>query len=376
MKILFTGGESGGHFYPIVAVIQELQNIIKKERLLGVKLYFMAPNPYDKNFLFENDVIFEKVSAGKLRRYFSLQNITDIFKTGFGIIGAIFKIFSIYPDVVFGKGGYGSFPALLAAKLFRIPVIIHESDTVPGRVNMWAGKFAKRIAISYPEAAEYFPKDKVAYTGNPVRKEIMIPAESGAFEFLNLEPNVPVILVLGGSQGASLINNSILSILPDLVGHYQIIHQTGKNNFETVKETAKVVLAQSEHAERYRPFDYLNTLALRMAAGAADLVISRAGSSIFEISAWAVPSLLIPISDSNGDHQRKNAYLYARTGAANVLEEGNLTPHLIVSEIEKIMTNPELQKKMTESAKNFNRPDAAEIIAKELISIALEHEGE
>src|SRR5581483_6227395 len=108
----------------------------------------------------------------------------------------------LYPDVVFGKGGYGSFPTLLAARLFRIPVVIHESDAAPGRVNAWAGKFAVKIALSYPEAAEYFPKEKVAFTGNPVRKALMLPAREGVNEFLKLEADIPVLYVTGGSQGA------------------------------------------------------------------------------------------------------------------------------------------------------------------------------
>ena len=165
----------------------------------------------------------------------------------------------IFPDVIFSKGGYASFPTVLAAKLFRIPIIIHESDSTPGRVNKWAGKFATKIAISFPEASKFFPKDHVAYTGNPIRKELFTLATEGAHEFLRLETGVPVILILGGSQGSEMINDLIIEALPELVKKYQVLHQTGSRNFEQTKASGEIVLEGSDYKQRYRPFEYLNT---------------------------------------------------------------------------------------------------------------------
>src|SRR3989344_3648489 len=161
MKIVFTGGGTGGHFYPIIAVAQKVNQIIDHENILGAKLYYLSDSPYDREMLFENRLIYEEVGSGKMRTYFSLKNFLDLFKIFFGTLGAIYKIFSIYPDVVFGKGGYASFPTILAARILRIPILIHESDSAPGRVNAWAGHFAKKIAVSFNEAAEYFPKKNV-----------------------------------------------------------------------------------------------------------------------------------------------------------------------------------------------------------------------
>ena len=160
MRILFTGGGSGGHFYPIIAIAKELTEIVKEKKLLKPDLYYMSPTDYNPSLLFENGIIYKKNSAGKLRRYFSIKNFFDFFKTGWGTLTSLIMIWRLYPDVVFGKGGYASFPALMSAKILRIPVVIHESDTSPGIVNMWAGKFAQRIAISYPEAAKFFPAGK------------------------------------------------------------------------------------------------------------------------------------------------------------------------------------------------------------------------
>lgn len=374
MKIVLTGGGTGGHFYPIVAVAEELRDIARTEKILEPKLYYFAPNQYNSKELFDREINFEMVPAGKRRKYSSILNFIDIFVMGYGILVALVKLFFIFPDVVFSKGGYVSFPAVLAARILGIPVVIHESDSVPGRVNAWTGKFAARVALSYKEAAQYFPEGVTAYTGNPVRKELITTLTSGAYEYLHLEKDIPVIFILGGSQGSQIINDAILSALPRLVQKYQIIHQTGRKNFAEVSNTADVVLENSNFKGRYKPFDYLNTLAMKMSAGVSNLIISRGGSTIFEIACWAVPSIIIPITSSNGDHQRKNAYNYAREGGAIVIEEANLSSEIIVSEVDRILSNEDTKKAMSEASAKFARKDSANLIAQEILKIALTHE--
>ncbi len=374
MKILFTGGVTGGHFYPIIAVAEALHESVREKKLVDPMLYFAAPDPYDKEMLVANDITFVPTSAGKLRRYFSILNFFDYFKTAWGVLRSVLRIFFLYPDVVFGKGGYGSFPTLLAAKLFRIPVVIHESDAAPGRVNAWAGKFATKIAVSYPEAAKYFPEDKVAFTGNPVRKALLLPAREGVHEFLGLEKDVPIIYVTGGSQGAEAVNEAVLAALPQLVEKYQIVHQTGGLNLKEVESRAKVALANSPYAKRYKTYAYLNDQALRMVAGASQLVISRAGSTIFELALWGIPSIIVPIPEPISHDQTKNAFAYARSGGAVVIEQNNLTQNLLVSEINRIMGDKALWEKMSSSARAFARADAARLVADALLDIALTHE--
>lgn len=376
MKILLTGGGTGGHFYPIIAVAEALRQISKDEKLLDAKLYYMAPTEYDERALLENNIIFERSYAGKVRRYFSLWNITDAFKTALGVVKAIIRVWDIYPDVIFGKGGYVSFPVLLAARILGIPVVIHESDSHPGRVNRWAGRFAQKVAISYQEAAEFFPQDKVAFTGNPVRKEIIEPIHEGAREYLHLDLGIPTILILGGSQGSQRINEALIDILPDLVKKYYVIHQTGKDNLEEMTNTAAVILRESVHQSRYKPFAYLNTLALRMAAGAASLIISRAGSTIFEIALWRVPSIIIPIPEEISHDQTSNAFAYAASGACSLIEEVNLSPHVLSAEIDRIINNPAIAEAMKKGAQSFAHKDAAEKIAREILKIALGHARE
>ncbi len=375
MKIVFTGGGTGGHFCPIIAVAQKVNQIIDNEHILGPKLYYFSNDPYDKEMLFENGLMYEEVNSGKMRTYFSFRNFFDIFKVFFGIINALFKLYSIYPDVVFGKGGYASFPTLFAARVLGIPVIIHESDSAPGRVNKWAGGFAKKIAISFTEVADYFPKNKTAWTGQPIRTEIENKASlQDAMNYFKLESEIPVILILGGSQGAELINNTILDALPKLVSNYQVIHQTGVLNFNAVSKQANVVLRESPHKTRYVSRAFLNPLAIKMAAGAATLIVSRAGSMLFEIASWGVPSILIPIAETNLDHQKKNAFNYARSGASSVVEEANMTANILSGEIERIIENKEEYNKMAQSAKNFHKPDAAMKIARAIVDLALSHE--
>lgn len=382
MKIIITGGGTGGHFYPLIAVVEEIRSLAKEKRIIDPEIYFISVNPYNPGLLFENKIQYIQINSGKFRRNFTshnfLRNILDVFRIIPGIFHALWKVFLIYPDVVFGKGGYSSFPTLFASIILAIPVVIHDSDSIPGKVNAFIGKFAKRIAISYPDAAKYFPKanseGRVAWTGNPIRKEIINPKSEGAKEAYKLEDNIPVVLVLGGSQGAQLINDALVDALPNLVEFCQIIHQTGENNFEAVRGRSVVALRNSSHANRYKPYPYLNEEQIQFAYSASDLIISRAGSTIFEIAVSGKPSILIPINEVVSRDQRKNAFSYGRTGAAIVVEENNLQPEIITAEITKILKNPELQEKMKLAATAFAKKDAARTIAEAILDIGLSHE--
>lgn len=375
MKILLTGGGTGGHVYPLFAIAEELNRIADEEKFIKFKIYFASDKPYDKETLERLFITYVPVTAGKLRVYFSLRNVVDVFKTGFGVIGALWKLFKIYPDVVISKGGYVSFPMLCAARFFRIPVIIHESDTVPGRVNIWAGKFARKIALSFPEAAMYFDQSRVSITGQPVRKSIALPAREGAHSFFDTDPEIPTIGIFAGSQGAQVINEAIVRILPELIERYQVIHQTGEKNFAEVASDVGVILADNTKRNRYKPFPFFNDVQTKMLGGAATLIVGRSGSSLFEIAAWGKPSILIPYAAAHGDHQRKNAYHYARTGACVVIEEANLTPSVLKNEIDTLIDHKDKYDTMAQHAKAFYKEDAARKIAIEAVKIALEHEA-
>lgn len=371
MKILLTGGGTGGHFYPILAVARALKKIAQEERIFEMELTYFSDDPFDADLLRQEGIRFKKVPAGKARRYFSFLNVVDIFKTLWGTVKAILDIFLDMPDVIFSKGGYASFPALIASRLFRLTVMIHESDIEPGRVNRWAGRFAESVAISFPEAIKYFPEEKTAFVGNPIRSRLL----GGNLEEAKLifgADTAPTILILGGSQGSVLINNVVLDILPDLVKEIRVIHQCGDKNLDSVSKQSSVILEKSEFKDRYHFFGTLSEDELRAASFMSTLIVSRAGGgAIFEIAAWGKPAILIPLARAAQDHQRKNAYAYTRTGAAEVIEEVNLTPHILLAQIKKILSDTARQEKMKEAATRFARTDAAYKIAKEIIALAL-----
>ena len=374
MKILLTGGGTGGHFYPLMAVAKALNAVADQEKIANLELVYMAEHPYDRNILLQNGIKFKKIYSGKIRRYFSFLNVIDAAKLIPGVLKSIFGMYLDFPDVVFSKGGYESFPPVLAARILGIPIMIHESDAIPGKANVWAGKFAKRIAVSFDGSAEYFPKGNAAVAGNPIRKEFFIREVLGAKEYFKLEDGTPTIFIFGGSQGAKNINDNVLDILPELLPDYQIIHQCGENNYQECRGRADLILENLPFKNRYKLFSSLEFDEMRMAYGAADLAVSRAGSgSIFEIAASGLPSIIIPLDGSAQEHQRENAYAYAKSGAAAVMEEYNLKPHILKSEIDRLFAGKEEMMNMSEAAKQFSKPDAAEKIAREIIRLAIEH---
>ena len=367
MKIVITGA-GGGHFYPLIAVAERVRKECFIQKLIQPELYFFSDQAYDEEALFGVNCKFIEIPAGKLRLYPSLETVTDLFKTVYGCIVAIEKLYSVYPDVVFAKGGYASFPTLFAARVLSIPVVVHESDTVPGRTTVWAGKFASRIAVSYEEAAKLYPKDKVALTGQPVRDDLL-PPEDYHREYPKKDR--PVILIYGGSQGSQAINTAILEVLPKLLEHYDVVHQTGKNNIEIVKAVTDELLKNHEYKDHYFVDGFIDP---SLFFPKVDLVITRAGSAMFEMVLWQLPMIVVPIPETISRDQRTNAYAMASHGFATVLEENNLSPNILLAMISQILDSEEKYMSMTKHAAVYNNGrTAATTIARELIRISLSH---
>lgn len=369
MKIGFVGGGTGGHFYPLIAVAEVLETTNPE-----VELYYFGPAPYSKESLLKHNITYIYCPAGKVRRYFSVRNFFDSFKVFFGVFVAIAKLYTIYPDVIFSKGSYTAAPILIAARLLRIPVVIHESDSKPGRANKLAKNFARYIAISYQDAAQYFPAGKTALTGIPLRKEIRT-INPRPFESLGIPGDKPLIYVTGGSLGAERINTVIVASLPELLPHYRIFHQVGDANLKDIQLTAQSLLENSPLQSNYYVVGSVPGAVVSQLLDAATLVISRAGSTtLYEIAHHSKPAIVIPIPQEISHDQRSNAYAYAHNGGASVIEEKNLTTHLLVEEIRSIINDPVRNRAMGEAARAQSQPDAAEKIAALLISIGKEHE--
>lgn len=359
MKIIFTGGGTAGHIFPVIAIIRELRNVYPG---VDLKIYYAGPeNKHGEVLLNQENVKVINILCGKVRRYFSFKNIPDIFKTPLGILQSLWKLFFIAPDIVFSAGGYGSFPISVAAYLLRIPLILQESDIAPGLVSKITSRWALEIFTSFPDT-EYFPKDKTICIGNPTRLSLLGGTKEKAKEIFKLSDR-PLLLVLGGSQGSRTINQLIIEILPDLLNQFEIVHQTGIANQKQIKAEADILLRKEERPF-YHCFSFLNEEQMKNALTASRLVISRAGSgAIFEIASAGKPMILIPLSGSAQDHQIKNAYKVADLGCGEVIEEQNLKPHLFVQRIKNLFDSPETLSTMAENSKIFSRPKATTIIA-------------
>jgi len=370
MKILFTGGGSGGHVLPIIAITREIRKFsIQKE----LEFFYAGPKDgFGSLLLSQEDIKIKNVTSGKIRRHVDkeglFQNFIDIaFKIPFGIMQSFFYIFFLAPDLIFSKGGFGSVPVVITGWLLGVPVFIHESDSIPGLANKFLARFSSKILTSFPRTTE-FDEEKMILIGNPIRREILGGSKEKAIEIFKLTEKKPVILVLGGSQGAERINNLFLEILPKIIQEFEIIHQCGENNFERVNNESKVMIKEFLH-KYYHPFPFLKEEELKNAYAACDIVISRAGAgSIFEIAAVGKPSILIPLPESAQNHQINNAYIYAKSGAAIVLESANFTPHFFFEQLKILFTNPEKLKEMGESTKKFAKPSAAKDVARYILS--------
>ncbi len=369
IRILLVGGGTGGHFYPLISIAEALNaGSIKPQ------LFYAGPDRYDADILALENITFIYIPAGKRRRYASIRNFFDLFKTAFGTFLAVIKLYVLYPDVVMSKGGYTSVPVVLAAGFLRIPIVVHESDAVMGSANALASKFAHDVVVTYPETQSVHTRAPIHILGIPVRKTLLKNSSHDATEKLAVDPNRPVILVLGGSQGAERVNELILDSLDELLVDLTVIHQTGKQNIELCKLASENLIPDIHMRKHYHPVAFLDASTLNDAYHLAKIVISRAGSnSIYEIALHGKPAILIPIPEEISHDQRTNAYAYARAGGASVMEERNLTDSLLRAEIDRIMQNSDIYTRMVQSAQMFAKRDAAENIGTLLTSVAMKH---
>ncbi len=373
MKIAYTGGGTGGHMYPIIAVNEELLDVYETGKFVDQGIYFFSNSPYDKFLLQKNFIEYVHIPAGKLRLYPSFQNFIDIFKTLYGIIIASIRLYAIMPDVVFGKGGYASFPTVFAAWMLGIPVVIHESDVAPGRSNSLCAKFATFVCTSYAEAFEYFDnKEILIHTGQPMRRALQARA-SEEFAYEGVDRNKKTLLVIGGSQGAALFNDLVAGLAPELLETHNILHITGTKNYEAQKKLMDSLLANNPYKSSYIIFDYVDEVMFKKLASAADAALTRAGSTLFELACMELPCIVVPFTVSNRDHARKNAFAFAATGAGIVIEESNLSTQIFLKELYEIETDIRYkQSAQTFPSLKLHR-HAAKTIADLLITVAKEH---
>lgn len=356
MKIVFTGGGTGGHVIPNLAIIAELKKIKPKIQIF----YIGSRDGIEQKIAKKAGIEFHSVTTGKLRRYFSLKNFSDASRIPLGIIQAIKLLRKIKPSVVFAKGGFVSVPTAIAAGILKIPLIIHESDITLGLATKICSKFANKICLSFPPLKNAKLKIKNAQlTGNPVRTN---GSAIKGKKFLGFKNKKPIVLVAGGSSGSAFLNQLVSKTLFPLIEKTNIVWLTGEN--AKCKINPRDISGVNVKVFQFLEKEYLDVLAT------ADLVISRAGANaLFEIAAAGKPSILIPLpkAGSRGD-QILNAKFFAKSGASIVLLQEKATPKKFTKLVTGLISNKSHQRKMSASAKKIAPKNAAKKIAKLILN--------
>ncbi|MDD5606164.1 MAG: UDP-N-acetylglucosamine--N-acetylmuramyl-(pentapeptide) pyrophosphoryl-undecaprenol N-acetylglucosamine transferase [Patescibacteria group bacterium] len=319
-----------------------------------VLLYVGSTKPADRELVESAGIEFRAISAGKLRRYFSLENVADVFRFFRGVGQAKKIIADFAPDIVFAKGGYVSLPVVLAAARAGVPVVVHESDNRLGLSNRLSLRAATRVAVAYP-IAQYLKnnpklsqyKAKLVYTGLPMDVDLLKTQPRTFFHNRR-----KTLMVAGGSQGAKAINETFWKILPEVLTNYNVIHQTGTLSFERAK--AEKTTLPDTLAENYFIFDF-DIRTYREGLLAADAIVSRSGSSVFDFQAFGVPAILIPLPGSAGDHQVRNAHFLTETGAATALDQKKLTPEKLLAMIEQVLNEDDVREVMTQKMQELGK---------------------
>lgn len=383
MRVVLTGGGTGGHLTPLIAVARALQRAAETgasgdggsaEPELEL-LYLGVVTDIDRSALETAGIPYRHVPSGKIRRYMSGAPLTIVdllFRLPFGVLRALRVLFFLMPDVVFSKGGYGCIPVVIAAWVYRIPILLHETDAAPGLANLRLARYASAVALGFRGAERWFPPDKTFVAGTPVRETFThLPDQATARQRLSLHDRKPVLFVTGGSQGAQRVNTAVLAVLPQLLSRAQVLHQVGERNLPAVREFAEKDLRHLPDVADYHVFGFLAEEEMALAFAAADLVVSRAGgTALAEIAAAGRASLLIPLHGAAQQHQWENAYVFREEGAAFVLDETNLTPALLLATVERALGVPQDLRLMGERVRSLSRPRAADELAATLVGMA------
>ena len=380
LKILIAGGGTSGHISPALAVIGALRE--------------MADADFDPQFLYigchsglENQIIpahgipLVNIETGKLRRYLSSENLRDLFRVPVGTKQALRIIKDFAPDVVFSTGGYVAVPAVWAAKLRGVPVLMHEQTVEIGLSNRLIAPFATRIALSFESARSELSSSaqkKAFVSGNPVRSSILNGDADKARKWCGFDPHntdFQTLYITGGSQGSQRINHAILEILAPLLEQCQVIHQCGKQTGETQDEDllkAAIEKLPAELRNRYFVTDFIRD-ELADVFALSDFVLGRSGAgTVAELCLLGKPALYIPLVPTGGDEQTRNAKMCEQIGAAEILAQIELTPEKLLHRLKVLLSNPPKLEKMSQAALKLAKPHAAQTLAEMLVEMGNE----
>ncbi len=359
VDVVIAGGGTGGHTSPGLAVAALLRERSRTCVWIGSRSGIEAQR------VPQSGIPYIAISTGKLRRYWAWQNVADLLvNVPAGTLSVLRILRTLRPRVVFGTGGFVALPVVLGAALLRVPVVLHEQTAVPGLANRIGARFARRIAVTFPDRAGRLPAARVVVTGNPLRPELRAGSRSSAIARFQLDPVVPLVYVTGGAQGAHRINRVVGDALASITEQAQLIHQCGENPATGDRqwlEDRRAALPPAL-ARRYTVVPYIGAELAGIYAAAA-LVVARAGAgTVNECCQLGVPALYVPLPGTRGDEQTENARIVERVGGAVVLPQSMLTTERLVREIRALLADPAGLKQMGEHARTLAVPDAAERI--------------
>ena len=371
MKVLVSGGGSGGHIYPALAIAAQLRVEYQAEIL-----FLGSDDGLETEIVPAAGFRLATIKAGKLRRYISWQTITGIMRVPLGLIQAINIVGKFRPGVVFTSGGYVAVPAGLAARLHRVPLLMHQQDVPPNLSNKLVAPLATRISVAFADSLAYFPARKALLLGNPIRQAMLDVRQTPAQEArqrLGFEGHEPLLLVTGGSQGARHLNQVVGEALPDLLALCQVLQISGKELYNETRELSNRVLTNQDEVlkKRYRLVAYLNE-EMPLALQAADLVLCRSGAStLSELAVLGKPSILVPLPPAIGSSpQEANAEMFRRKAAAEVIKDSDLNRQELVERVRFILSSSTQVEAMAQAARSFAKPQATQEIAAEIVKIS------
>jgi UDP-N-acetylglucosamine--N-acetylmuramyl-(pentapeptide) pyrophosphoryl-undecaprenol N-acetylglucosamine transferase len=371
MRVLVSGGGTGGHIYPALAIATSLRREYQAEIL-----FLGSDDGLEKELVPAAGFRLATIKAGKLRRYVSLKTITGVMRVPLGMFQAMSIVRKFRPDVAFTSGGYVAVPAALASRVNGVPLLMHQQDVPPNLSNRLAAPLATRISVAFPDSLPYFSARKTLLLGNPIRQVMLDVRETSpqaARTELGLDASLPLLLVTGGSQGARHLNQTVCQALPGLLANCQVLQISGKELYNETRAQADGLLADQDEAlrQRYRLAAYLNA-EMPLALQAADLVLCRSGAStLTELAILSKPSVLVPLSPAvGGPAQQENAAMFERKSAAIVISDDELQPDVLVERVLALIASQAQIAAMAQAASTFAKPDATQDITRELARIA------
>ncbi len=371
MRVVISGGGTGGHIYPALAVAAQL-----RDKYAADILYLGSDDGLEADLVPAAGFRLVVVKAGKLRRYLSWRTLTGVGRVPVGMAQAIGVVGKFRPHVAFTGGGYVAVPAGLAARLNGVPLVMHQQDVPPNLSNKLIAPLATQISVAFTDSLHYFPVHKTLHLGNPVRQEILdvcqITPQQARSE-LGLVPELPLLLVTGGSQGSRHLNQVVVKALPRLLQNCQVLQISGNKLFAETQALSDEVLAtlETQDRQRYRLVPYMLD-EMPMALQAAELVICRAGAAtLSELAVLGKPSILVPLPPAiGGSPQEVNADTFGRKQAAEVIHDGDLQPDVLVERVKHVITSPACLLSMANAVRTFAKPMASHDIVETIVKLA------